>query len=81
METYSCIIFGTETFRLVSPLFKQNMYSGYQDELDPAQSPVDLFYENVTDNLLTFPLLKETPVYEVTLNKGECLFIPAWWWM
>jgi hypothetical protein len=36
--------------------------------LDPKQSPIDLFHENTTDNIMTFPLLKETPVYEVALE-------------
>jgi len=28
-----------------------------------------------------FPLLKEMVVHDVTIRSGECLFIPAWWWM
>ena len=25
--------------------------------------------------------MKETVVHDVTLRPGECLYIPAWWWM
>lgn len=28
LETYACLIQGTEKFRLVSPVFKQHLYSG-----------------------------------------------------
>lgn len=47
-ETYSCVTQGEEIYRLVSPVFKQNMYSGVRDELKPHQSPVDLFHQNAT---------------------------------
>ena len=28
METYKCVITGAETFKMVSPVFNQNLYSG-----------------------------------------------------
>mmetsp|Transcript_10933 Transcript_10933/g.18275 ORF Transcript_10933/g.18275 Transcript_10933/m.18275 type:complete len:127 (-) Transcript_10933:415-795(-) len=83
METYTCLTRGdSEVFRIVSPIFKQNMYSGVRVELRPHLSPVDLFHESIYDNFETFPLLREAQVIEVTLKEpGECLFIPAWWWV
>ena len=72
---------GVERFRFVSPVFKQNMYSGVREEIPPNKSPVDLFHPNLKANFDRFPLLKEAVVHDVTLRPGECLYIPAWWWM
>lgn len=44
-ETYVCLTTGNEIFRLVSPVFKPNVYSGVREELSSNVSPVDLFYE------------------------------------
>lgn len=79
-EIYACVTQGMEVYRLVSPIFKQNMYSGVREELKPNVSPVDLFHKNVEENLITFPLLKQIELHEVVLSPGQCLFIPAWWW-
>ena len=56
-ENYICITTGNEIFRLVSPVFKPNMYSGVREELDSNVSPVDLFYEPMSKNIEVFPLL------------------------
>lgn len=42
-ERYLCVVTGKEEFRLVSPVYKQNIYSGVLDELDPRESPIDFF--------------------------------------
>lgn len=57
-EVYSCVAQGVEIFRLVAPYFKRNMYSGVREELKPNVSPVDLFHEDVHENLSVFPLLR-----------------------
>ena len=59
-ETYICLTTGNEIFRLVSPVFKQNMYSGVREELTSNISPIDLFYESVEKNIELFPLLQLT---------------------
>ena len=41
------------------------------------------FYSNVnaeSPNYEKFPLFKNVDLYEVTLQPGECLFIPVGWW-
>ena len=73
--------YGEEVFRLVSPVFKQNMYSGVKEELKQSQSPVNLFYEPLDELLGAFPLLEVTQVFQTSLNAGDCLFVPAWWWV
>lgn len=79
-EVYSCVTQGVEIFRLVAPYFKRNMYSGVREELKPNVSPVDLFHEDVHENLSVFPLLRQIQLHEVVLTEGQCLYIPAWWW-
>ena len=80
-EVYICQIQGRERFKMIAPIFKQNMYAGIREELPPGVSPVDLFHEPKSDNIKRFPLLKQAQVHDVTLKKGDCLFIPAWWWV
>lgn len=79
-ESYFCVTHGVEVFRLVSPVFRQNMYSGVREELRRSQSPIDLFYDPLDENLEVFPLLEVMQVFEVVLAPGMCLFVPAWWW-
>ena len=45
-ERYVCLVSGIEEFRLVSPVFKQNLYSGVLEELRPNETPLD-FFKNV----------------------------------
>ena len=66
---------------MVAPIFKQNMYSGVRQEIGPNQSPVDLFHEFFDENVKTFPLLEEIVLVEEILRAGDCMFIPAWWWV
>jgi hypothetical protein len=42
-ERYACVVQGKEEFRLVSPVFKQNIYSGVIEELNPTETPLDFF--------------------------------------
>jgi len=80
-ETYVCLTTGNEIFRLVSPVFKQNMYSGVREELSSNISPVDLFYEQTLKNFELFPLLQLTQVFEVNMTAGNCMFVPSFWWI
>ena len=42
-DRYYCVVSGLEEFRLVSPIYKQNIYSGVLEELDPTETPLDFF--------------------------------------
>jgi hypothetical protein len=42
-EVLVCMISGYEKFRLVNAIFKQNMYSGVFEDLDPLETPINLF--------------------------------------
>jgi hypothetical protein len=79
-ETFMCLLDGQESFRLVSSVFKQNLYSGVYDDLPPTEIPedIDLFAVNEAK----YPLLKqvETHILKATLNGGDCIYIPAYYW-
>ena len=64
----------------MSPVFSQNLYSNVYEDLPPNTLPesLDLF---VIDEE-KFPLLAEEQDYiqEITLEKGDCIFIPAMFW-
>jgi hypothetical protein len=76
-ERYLCVVTGKEEFRLVSPVFKQNIYSGVLDELDPRDTPLD-FFKAV--NITRFPLFSEVKLLTAELTAGQCIFIPAFYW-
>ena len=42
-ERLVCMVSGVERFRIVSSIFKQNMYSGIYDDIDPDWTPINLF--------------------------------------
>ena len=76
-ERYVCVVKGSEEFRLVSPVYKQNIYSGVLEELSPNETPLD-FFKQVNET--RFPLFQEAKVLSVEVPQGSCLFIPAFYW-
>ena len=47
------MVAGRENFKLVSPIFKQNIYSGVYDDLNPRALPEDMTFFN--PNLEKYP--------------------------
>ena len=78
-ERYYCVVKGEEDFKLVSPVFKQNIYSGVIEELQPNETPIDFFDAKVDTN--KYPLYAEAKVLSVTLKPGQCLFAPAFYFV
>lgn len=76
-ERLICVIDGTEEFRMVSPIYKQNIYSGVFEELQPTKTPVNFFHANLIDH----PLFEEANLLTVQVHKGGCVFVPAYYWM
>jgi hypothetical protein len=76
-ERYICVISGAETFKMVSPVFKQNIYSGVFEELLPEETPLNFFNVNNT----AYPLYDKAKMIEVTVNAGGCVFVPAFYWL
>ena len=44
-------------------------------------SPVDLFETDIDLQHGTFPLSEHAQIWDVVLNAGECIYIPAFWWI
>ena len=62
-ERLICIIEGSEIFRMVSAIFKPNMYSGIYEDLDPFKTPIDLF-ETDPSKRQRYKLMKFSDVLE-----------------
>jgi hypothetical protein len=77
-ERLVCMIQGKETVRIVSSIFKHNMYSGVFENLDPIESPVNLFEKENSKS--KYNLMKKSDVYEASLEPGSCLYIPSYYW-
>jgi len=71
-----CLADGKEIVKLVSPVFKQNLYSGVYDDLHPRALPEDLSLFKI--NAEKYPQLEAISEYilTVSLEKGDCLYIP-----
>jgi len=65
-EKLVCAVTGTEKFRMVNAIFKQNMYSGVYEDLDPLETPINLF-ETDPQRISRYQLMKLKDVYEATL--------------
>ena len=70
---------GKERFRMVSAIFKQNMYSGIYEDLDPLETPINLFEKRI-EQIKKYRLMKLEDVYDAEIEKGGCLYIPAYYW-
>lgn len=76
-ERYICVVAGKEEFKMVSPLYKQNIYSGVIDSLAPADTPVDFFNPDYNE----YPLMKYALIMSAVVEKGSCIFVPAFYWL
>jgi hypothetical protein len=52
---FKCLLDGEENFRLISSVFKQNMYSGVYDDIMPKEIPDDIDLFNINED--KYPLL------------------------
>lgn len=73
-EQYVCVAKGNEMFRMASPIYRQNLYVGAFEELASDKTPIDFFKLNYKK----FPFVKDVKFLTVTLNEGDCLYIPAY---
>mmetsp|Transcript_36403 Transcript_36403/g.44488 ORF Transcript_36403/g.44488 Transcript_36403/m.44488 type:complete len:177 (+) Transcript_36403:335-865(+) len=56
-ERFVCALDGIEEYRVVSPAFKQNLYTGVYDDLHPTELPEDIEFFAV--NATKYPLMAE----------------------
>ena len=76
-EQYICVVKGKEEFRLVSPIFRPNIYVGSYNQLADDVSPVDFFDNNDDEK---FPLKKAARILTATVEAGDCLYVPAYFY-
>lgn len=76
-EQHICILNGREKFRLVSPIFRKNIYVGEFEALGPDESPVDFF----EPEFRKFPFAQNVNFIEVTLQAGDCMYVPAYFYV
>lgn len=76
-EQYICVVKGKEEFRLVSPIFRPNIYVGSYHQLPDDASPVNLFSSDDQDK---FPLKKAARMITATVEAGDCLYVPAFFY-
>ena len=72
-----CSVHGSEKFILVSPIFQQNIYVGVYEQLKKNQSPIDFFHIDHEK----FPFASDANFLEVTLHAGDCLYVPAYYFI
>ena len=65
-ERYVCVVAGTERFKLASPIYKQNLYSGVFEDLEPSVTPLDFF--NIDKK--AFPLARDVNFMTVDVKPG-----------
>lgn len=70
-----CQVFGTKRIILAAPTDTDNLYP-HDGEMLHNTSQIDAEHLNFEQ----FPLASRVQFYELTLYKGEILYIPAKWW-
>ena len=69
---------------MISPVFKQNLYSGVFEDLAPEHIPEDInFFKFDEAKAEKYPLFAEVQEYLLfgRVEKGDCIYIPAFWWI
>lgn len=81
-EVFVCVTQGKEEFKLVSGIFKQNLYSGVFQDLNPRALPEDLNLFEIDEDKypLTKILEEDGYVLNAKLNAGDCIYIPAFYY-
>ena len=62
---------------MASPIFRKNIYAGVFEKLPPAASPIDFFNIDYDH----FPFAKQVNFLEITLELGDFVYIPAYYYI
>lgn len=68
---------GREEFKLVSPIFRKNIYVNSMDYMRQGETPIDFFDVDYK----RFPLATKVNFISVTLSAGDCLYVPAYFYL
>lgn len=75
VQNFLIQISGTKKFTLISPQYSDKLYANKEAKF-PNISRVDL--RNVDYD--KYPLLVEVDMLEITIEPGDILYLPAFWW-
>jgi hypothetical protein len=75
MENMMCVFEGYKNFTIVSPLERMYVYPGYNG-LPNNYSPIEF----VSPDYEKWPEFKKARVKTVHIRRGDCLYLPAYWW-
>lgn len=76
-EQHICVVQGKEIFRMVSPIFRKNIYVGELEKFKHDESPMDFFKPDYEK----FPYAKQFEFVEVELDAGDCMYVPAYYYI
>lgn len=76
-EQWMCVLKGRELIRLASPIFRKNIYVGQLEHLEHDECPMDFFNPDYDK----FPYAKQFKFVETELEAGDCLYIPAYYYV
>lgn len=80
-EQFLCVVDGELQIKMLSPAFSQHAYQGVFEELKPTELPEDISFFKI--DKVAYPLLFEVKEYiqSATLRKGDCVYVPAFYWL
>lgn len=73
-------IIGQKNWTLVDPRYSKWMHILHRRDMLYAATTVDFDKTNDELDTLGYPLYRYVPKMEVTLNPGDGLLVPQWWW-
>lgn len=78
-ESYICVLKGEEQLRMVSPIFRKNIYVGVFEgkNLRPDQTPLNFFDIDKEK----YPYTTQVSFLDVTLRPGDCVYVPAFYYV
>jgi len=62
---------------MASPIFRKHIYVNCFDHYPKGQSPLDFFNVDHAE----FPLASQFEFIEVTLRAGDCMYVPAYFYI
>jgi len=76
-EKYVCVMKGKERFKVASPIYRQNIFVGNIEGMQPDESPLDFFDQEH----LNYETTKTVQFLEADLEAGDCLYVPAYFYI
>ena len=75
-ESLYCVMEGVEQFRIVSPIFRDNMFVGHFENWPPHEATYSLFNDRRNELVIA----KGLKAFDAYLRAGDCLYVPAYFY-